>query len=239
MRTKQKTVSIAVRPRSLLATLFLCAFASAVGAAQPEQTSADGLQLTPGKNVEMLYTRPGASLAGYTQAAILDCYVAFRKDWARDQNDTGIRVTAADMDRIKKNLADEFRKVFVGELTKAGYAMTDTGGDDVLILRPAIIDLDVTAPDNMSAGMGRTFSTSAGSMTLYLELLDGATGQIIARAVDRRNASDMGVMTWQDSVTNKADADRQLQKWADLLVKALGNAHAATGSAAPAAPAAP
>ena len=226
--------------RNLLATLFLCAFTSGASAAPPEQTSPDGLQLTPSKNVEMLYTRTGASLAGYKQVAMLDCYVAFRKNWQRDQNDAAIRVTAADMDRIKTKLAEEFRKVFVGALTKAGYSMTDKGGDDVLILRPAIIDLDVTAPDNMSAGMNRTFSTSAGSMTLFLELLDGATGQIIARAADRHNASDMGVMMWQNSVTNRAEADRQLQKWADLLVKALGNAHAATGSAPPsAAPAAP
>jgi hypothetical protein len=225
--------------RNLLATFFLCAFAAVAAAAQPEQTSADGLQLTPSKNVEMLYTRTGASLAGYKQVAMLEPYVAFRKNWQRDQNDTAIRVTSADMDRIKKNLAEEFQKVFVAELTKAGYTMTDKGGEDVLILRPAIIDLDVAAPDDMSAGMSRTFSTSAGSMTLYLELLDGATGQIIARAADRRNASDMGTMMWQNSVTNKAEADRQLQKWADLLVKALENAHAATGSKPPAAPAAP
>jgi len=89
---------------NLLATVFLCALAGGVSAVQPEQTSADGLQLTPSKNVEMLYTRAGASLAGYRQVAILDCYVAFRKNWQRDQNDSAIRVTSADMDRIKKNL---------------------------------------------------------------------------------------------------------------------------------------
>lgn len=222
---------------NLFTILLLCALAGTATAAesQPEQTSPEGLQLTPSKNVELLYTRPGASLAAYKQVAILDCYVAFRKDWQRDQNDTAIRVTGADMDRIKKNLSGEFQKVFAQELTKGGYTLTDQAGDDVLILRPAIVDLDVTAPDTMSAGMARTFSTSSGSMTLYLELYDGATGQIIARAIDRGNARDMGTMMWQNSVTNRAEADRLLEKWAGLARKALDNAHAAAGSEAPAA----
>jgi len=222
----------------LLNALLLWGLASAATAAQPqpEQTTADGLRLTPSKNVELLYTRPGASLAAYERVALLECYVAFRKDWQRDQNDTGIRVTGADMERIRKNLAGEFQKVFAEELTKGGYTLADKGADDVLILRPAIVDLDVAAPDTMSPGMGRTFATSAGSMTLYLELYDGATGQIIARAVDRASARDMGLMMWQNSVTNRAEADRQLKKWADLARKALDNAHAVPGSAPPSAP---
>lgn len=230
-----------MKPRSLsavLATLLLWGLAGAATAAQPqpEQTTADGLQLTPSNNVELLYTRPGASLAAYRRVAVLDCYVAFRKDWQRDQSETGIRVTGADMERIKKNLSAEFRKVFAEELAKGGYVLANEAAEDVLILRPAIIDLDVAAPDTMNPGMGRTFSTSAGSMTLYLELYDGATGQIIARAYDRASARDMGTMMWQNSVTNRAEADRQLQKWADLARKALDNAHTAAAAAPHAGP---
>lgn len=217
-----------------LATRLLAAFALSGAlalpalAAEPPQTSHDGLELRPSKNVELLYTRPGASLTPYTKIAILDCFVAFRKNWQRDQNDTGIRVTGADMERIKKNLAGEFRKVFSEELSKGGYTIVEEAGEDVLILRPAIIDLDVSAPDTMDAGRGRTFSTSAGAMTLYLELYDGATEQIIARAIDRRKARDQGFMTWQNVVTNRAEADRMLRKWADLARQGLDNAKAAS-----------
>ena len=80
--------------------------------------------------------------------------------------------------------------------------------------------------------MDRSFSTSSGAMTLYIELLDGATGQIIARAADREQARDMGVMMWQNSVTNRAEADRILRKWADAARAALDRAHAATGDTA-------
>jgi hypothetical protein len=36
----------------------------------------------------------------------------------------------------------------------------------MLLLRPAIIDLDITVPDSMSAGRSRTFTASTGAATL-------------------------------------------------------------------------
>lgn len=226
-------MSFATTARTFLFALgLLGASGGAALAAQPEQTTIDGLVLTPSKNVELLYTRPGASLAGYTKVAMLDCNVAFRKNWQRDQNSAGLRVSSADMERIKTNLSGEFRKIFTEELTKGGYAMTDQGGEDVLILRPAIVDLDVQAPDVKSAGRSRTFSTGAGSMTLYIELFDGATGEVLARVADRRDARDTGRMMWQNSVTNRAEAERMLRKWAQLAVKGLDNARSQSGAAA-------
>jgi hypothetical protein len=219
-------LSVARRTCSLL--LMSLALIGGAQAAEPEQTTHDGLQLTPSKNADLLYTRPGATLAGYTKVAMLDCTVAFRKNWQRDQNTAGLRVTSADMDRIKKSLAEDFRKVFTEELTKGGYAITDQAGEDVLILRPALVDLDVTAPDVNTAGRSRSFSTSAGSMTLYVELFDGATGEVLARVADRAKGRDSGRMMWQNSVTNRAEADRMLRKWAQLAVKALDNAKAAS-----------
>jgi hypothetical protein len=48
----------------------------------------------------------------------------------------------------------------------------DYTGLDVMILRPAIINLDVTATDLKSASMSTTIARPADSMMLYLELLD-------------------------------------------------------------------
>ena len=79
-------------------------------------------------------------------------------------------------------------------------------GENVLILRPAIINLDVSAPDTNSAGMQRAYTTSAGEMTLLLELLDATTGEVLVRIVDRRQAMDTGRMQWSNSVTNAAEA---------------------------------
>jgi iron uptake system EfeUOB component EfeO/EfeM len=54
---------------------------------------------------------------------------------------------------IKAGLFTGFHEVFVGELQdQGGYQAVETGGEDVLVLRPAIIDLNITPPDTMSAG---------------------------------------------------------------------------------------
>jgi len=211
--------------RSLAIGLLLAVPALAPAADSPPAESHDGLRLVSSKNADVLYTRPGASLAGYKRIALLDCYVAFRKDWQRDQNSGSLKVKSSDMQRIKRELAERFREVFTEELQKdGGYALTTEAAEDVLIMRPAIIDLDVTAPDVMTAGRSYTFATDAGSMTLYVELFDGSSGEILARVVDREHARENVRMMWQNSVRNSVEAERMLKKWAGLARTALERA---------------
>jgi hypothetical protein len=69
----------------------------------------------------------------------------------------------------------------------------------------------------MAPGRSFTLSDSAGGMTLYLEIFDSVTGQILARAIDRQEDGGMGRIQWQNAVTNKAEADRILRRWASTL----------------------
>ena len=132
------------------------------------------------------------------------------------------------MEKIKSALADEFRKVFTEELEEGGYEVVDVTGEDVLVVRPALMNLDVTAPDIATASRSRTYVTSAGSMTLYVELYDSVTGDIIAKVIDPQ-ASDRGSFGFEaNRVTNRAEADRILRKWAGLLRSHLGTVQDAT-----------
>jgi hypothetical protein len=192
------------------------------------ETSHDGLVLQKGTELAAVYIKPGADFSGYDKLAILDCYVAFKKNWQRDQNEDRMSmtqmVTKKDMDEIRTWLAAEFKKVFVKELqTEGGYVVVDHGAEDVMIIRPAIIDLDIEAPDTMSPGMSATFSASAGQMTLYMELFDSVTSEIIARVVDAEGARDHGMI--RNRATNRAEADRILRKWADILRTHLDQVH--------------
>ncbi|MFW2404993.1 MAG: DUF3313 family protein [Gammaproteobacteria bacterium] len=193
------------------------------------KVSHDGLELIEHKKHKAIYRKPDADFSGYDRVAILECPVAFRKNWLRDQNRDRMamsqRVTQDDMDRIKKALSEEFQKIFKEELEKGGYQVVDQGAEDVLILRPAIIDLDVTAPDTMSPGMTRTFTASAGSMTLYMEVYDSVTSAILGRVVDAEAARDPGMMSISNRVTNRAEADRILRRWATILVGKLDAVH--------------
>ena len=69
----------------------------------------------------------------------------------------------------------------------------------------------------MTAGMEQTYVASAGSMTLFMELLDGKTGALIAKVIDTEAADNGGMMQVADSVTNMADFDRVVRRWAGIL----------------------
>jgi len=190
----------------------------------PEYT-VEGLKLVPDtENIALVWAEPGANLSQYDRVYLVEPYVAFKKNWKRDQNRGSLRVSSSDMERIKKNVSELFMEVFTAELEKGGYTLANVRAEDVLIVKPAIIDLDVNAPDVRTAGRASTFTTSAGSMTLYLELYDSETDDLLAKALDVKAERDSGYMEWQTRVANYAAAKRMMQPWAEALRKGLDKA---------------
>jgi hypothetical protein len=215
---------------NLLLPIVLLLFTQQAMASKNElpQVSEDGLHLVPDSKMAIVYAEPGADLAQYQRVKLLDSYVAFKKNWARDQRSRSashLRVTSTDVEKIKNKLAEEFQAVFVQTLQDGGYDVVDELAEDVLLIRPAIINLDVNAPDTLTAGRSTTFTSSAGEMTLYLEIYDSVTGDLLAKALDRRVDGARGsYYTWTNSVTNKAAAQRILKGWAEILLDALNEA---------------
>ena len=186
----------------------------------------DGLRLVPDSKAAAVYAKPDADFSIYNRVMLLDCYVAFRKDWQRDYNrehrSMSGRVTDRDVERIKGEVAELFRDVFVEELDdEGGYEIADRAAGDVLLIRPAIIDLDITAPDVRSAERSYTFVESAGAATLFIELYDSVSGEILARAVDRKAGRDYGRMQWSTSASNRAEGRRIMRRWAGWLREGL------------------
>lgn len=212
----------------LLSTL---TFLAGCASTQPAAETHDGLVLQSSKKVDEFYLRPGATLGDYSEFGLASCEVAFKKNWMRDQNRSRIdltnRVTQQDVDKIKDSLGEQCDQHFREALEQApAYSLVEQfdNGEPVLVLRPSIINLDINAPDTNSANMKRSYTTSSGEMTLFLELVDGTTGEILARVVDRRGGMDTGRLQWTNSVTNKADSDRALKRWAQQLREALDGA---------------
>jgi hypothetical protein len=200
----------------------------------PPEVTVDGLHLVPDSELALVYAEPGADLSPYKRVTLLAAYVAFKKNWERNQRTRSsqtFRVRPKDIEKIKNTLSSEFHEVFKNALTEAGYELTDEVAADVMIVRPAIINLDVNAPDTMSAGNSTTYVSSAGEMTLYIELWDSESGDIMAKALDRRaDNSRAGMYTWANSATNAAAAKRILKGWADVLVSALNEAKSYNGA---------
>ena len=208
---------------SLVSVIFVlvAACATATGKSSFPAKTSDGMVLVPNSKVAAFYLKPGADLSQYDKIALLETYVAFAKHWQQNYNETATfqdQVSDKDMKTIRDNVAKEFASEMTKVLsTEDGRQMVSAGATGVLILRPAIINLEITAPDLMTPGMSETYVASAGSMTLYMELFDGKTGDMIGKIIDPEAEDDVGMMQISDSVTNMADFDRIVKRWAQIL----------------------
>ncbi len=207
-------------PRSVAAitALLSLVFAAAAMSDDPPAVSPDGLHLMKNTEFALVYVKPGASLKPYTKFAILDCFVSFAPNWRENmQTNFNVPITEDQIKQTEAELAAEFKKVFVAQLQQGGFQLVDDAAPDVLVLRPAIINLSIAAPQDMEDPDEQTFSTSAGQMTLYLELYDSVTSKLLARVEDPESSSNYGMFTWGSKVGNIRAADEIMTKWSDTL----------------------
>jgi|KBSMisStandDraft_5_1062788.scaffolds.fasta_scaffold02782_3 hypothetical protein len=209
-----------------IAALLSMGLTATVEAAKPPQTTEDGLVLTKSKKVGVLYTRPGVNLSGYTKVWLDPVQVAFSKNWdPRDYNGR-LGLSTADVQKIRDDVSVLARETFVKVLGDGGYPEVSAAGEGVLKVTCYVVDLYVNAPDKMTAGRSRSYVASAGSMVMVVELRDSVTGTLLARAFDRKEASDAGGFQWANSVSNRAEAEMMFRSWAGTLKRALDAAKA-------------
>lgn len=195
----------------------------ATGSNLPTET-VDGLQLQTDSEFSAVYLRPDVDFTVYQKIGITPCHVSFKKNWMRDQNNDRLdltdRVTQKDVDRIRDALAkmcdEQFRAALLEE---PAYELVESfsEGESVLIVQPAIVNLDIAAPDLRSASSSYDFTTSSGEMTLALAALDGTTHQTLAEVADRRRDANDNTLQWTNSVTNRSAAIRVLKIWTSQL----------------------
>jgi len=218
----------------VIAPLLIALLAPALCVAADEsssspQLSMEGLQLVEKDRRGEIYADPDVDWSVYHRIHLDKATVAFRKNWQRDQNrNQPFKIRTEDMERIKTELSDLFGEVFAKELSEnGGYEITDEVADDVMRVKPSIVDLDVYAPDSRSApGITRSYTDQAGRMTLQLEIFDSVTGDLIAKTSDRQEAPRRGYMQWTTSVTNRAEAERMIERWAKEYRERLDQARA-------------
>ena len=192
-------------------------------AKEPQQVTKDGLELVKRTKQRLVYVRPGATFTQYNRVTILECYVEFSKRWLRDYNnsvDMHRKISEKDLERARTELSAQFKKIFTKELASGGYQISDAPAPDVLTVRPALVNIAVSAPDLMTPGRSVVYAQSAGQMTLFLELWDSAEEKILARVMDAQ-ADPTLYGQRMSSVTNRAAADRIMSTWAEELRRKL------------------
>lgn len=211
--------------RTLLLAGFFASGLSACGSTPTiidEPSTEEGLQRVEVRNLDAVYMRPNADLAKYRRLLVRDVDISFSSGWERNQS--GYPWNGADSERIKRELSELFAETVRRELqTEGGYEIVNEPGPDVLEVRPRIIDLYINAPDvsRDQPGIVRQYTTSAGRMTLVAELRDSLTGEVLARAYDKREDMRSTQWEWTTSITNAQKARQAVAIWADTLRDAL------------------
>lgn len=205
-----------------LAALIWLATPLALAADEPSGNW-DGLVEIKPKRVDAAFLLPGADFRPYKKVMMDPVEVAFKKDWEKNYNRDAAtlsqRLTSEDVEKIAQAARDNFTEVFTEAYKNAGMEFVTAPGPDVLRVRPGVVNLYITAPDNMSSGRSRTYTMESGEATLFLEVRDSTTGALLGRAVDRRNTRNTGRVQVSNSVTNLSDFRALFKQWADISVK--------------------
>lgn len=187
----------------------------------------DGLTVTKSTRNTETQIKNGVNWSEYTKYQITPVEVSFRRNWKRDYNRDqralSGQVTDKDMARIKGSMGKIFHEEFDKVLQKkGGLTKVEAADSNTLLFKPRIINLDVYAPDvQRGAVSSKAYIRQAGRATLFLEVHDAVSGEILARWVDTREDPDNGYFEWANRITNINRAKRVVGSWARRLVEGL------------------
>ena len=191
----------------------------------------DGLTVIKSTRSTEKQIKNGVDWSEYTKYQITPVEVSFRKNWKRDYNMSqrtlSLRVTDEDMTRIRESMGKIVYEEFDSALQeKGGFTKVDQVDSNTLIFKPMIINLDVYAPDVDSSYISRSYVREAGRATLFLEVHDAVSGEILSRWVDTREDPDRGYFDWANRITNAQRAKLVVRAWAKRLVQGLDDLRA-------------
>ena len=213
-----------LRIKIFLSAFCFILFTAPLSAKNRLPETVDGLKLQSGTKLAVVYLEPGETFQDYSKVMLDDAEVAFRKNWQRDYNRDAVSLTMqvkdSDVKKIKQELAKEFALIFTKELEKAGHEVVTESGKDVLLIRPAIVDLAITAPDTGVRG-GVTRVATSGEMTLYMELHDSFSGDKLALVGDTQTVGQHGITYGGSKARNRPEFQQTLTAWAQTLAEGL------------------
>jgi len=198
-----------------IAALGGAAFSAPCGATNP--ATYQGLVAVQSRNLDEIYLRSSAELAGYRRIMIDPVQVEFRQDWLKNMAysrsvtrpigpDHVRRIAEETASSVENSVADAFRA--------RGYEIAAAPEPGVLRLSPSVTDLYVNAPDRLSPWRTKTFTRDAGEAVLLLEARDAVSGTLLGRVVHRGTAQEMGRLTRASDVSNRFWFEALFRRWA-------------------------
>ena len=184
------------------------------------EVSFDGLHLIDNSAFKTAWADPDIDFSRYNKIMPGGAFFEYRavKKTSRTQAArSSTREFYIDEDAREK-LKEEVSAIFNEELAKSTrFAAVDEPGPDVLIIRGGLHDIVSFVPPE-PIGRGDIYLSSVGEITLILEVVDSMSGEVIARAVERRAAErGGGTAIRANTVTTWAEVRRLTRRWATTL----------------------
>ncbi len=188
------------------------------------EVSFDGLHSIDNSIFQNAWADPDVDFSRYSKimpgTAIFE-YRAVKKTGATSAHTGSSKSEFWIDDDARAKLELETSTIFNEEMAKSTrFEMTDTAGDDVLIIRGGLNDIMSRVPPEQ-IGRNDIFLRSVGEATLILEVVDSKSGEVIFRAVERRSAGSSTGGIKANSVTTLAEVRRMLRRWATTLREGL------------------
>jgi len=203
-----------------IAGFFLAIPAFAVDAPQ----SLNGLDRVPNAKVALVYVKPGLDWSRYKTIQLLPLSIPAT---ARDTAPKGTRPefgqTYLLSDKYVTALQKAYDEVTRDELAKSGLRFVSAPQADTLVIAAQINNIQLNAPiEDVTRGpRSATFTKGAGAMTLAASFGDGATGQVVAMAEDRKVSADSNIWQIDTNTGNLAEARRAFRQWGSLMRERL------------------
>lgn len=219
------------------AALLVACLAMAAGCSAPAPVidagapTWDGMVPVRDSGLKEAWIKPDIDLSRYEKMVLLPVEVQFRA-----VRPAALSAVGRSQDREfplrpvdQQRLVDVVTEVFREELAKSQHLalVTDTG-PDVLLIRTSLLDIVSKVPPE-EAGRSELFLDKVGEATLVLELQDAQSGEVLARAVDRRAADPVDAngtnVSRVTSVQAWTEVRRVARRWASLVTTRIDQLH--------------
>ena len=206
---------------ALLTSLsFLCSplvFASGPGPAQ-----GNDLQEVEASSFRTLSVLPDTSFRHYQSIVLSSMTVEFDRNWLTDQKLADpFRLKPADLDKISRELEEEYRTIFAEALNAGGYSVVDTATENTLLLNTQVSNFQLNNPVNNQPYSITVLAETALRMNIMFELVDAQSNVTLMQASDRGRSRDYMEFRRQSVVQNRSEIRRLLKRWSLRLVATL------------------
>jgi hypothetical protein len=210
----------------VLASVLLAAACSTVSRApRPGLVAAidwSGLEPIDVKGIDIAYASPAADFARYTKVMLDPVEVVFDEGWEPLEPGSAFPIAERDLERLRQDISQLTHETFTRYIARGGqYGVVEEPAPGVLRIRMRVVDLHLNAPDFPTVSRSYQYARSAGEMTLVADLIDGETGALVGRVVDRWVDPEDNWLRWMNRMETNAALRKGVESWAEALKRQL------------------